>query len=141
MSVQSSLRSAGGDQPACLTSTTSATERPALLFREARPDAGVLPGRHGPLQTGALDRAVRAYPLGRRDLRSRGAGGADGEEKFRILVLAASAVYPVQKAPPFIPQSRTSPKESRSNSPSPPRRPSVFTGVHTTPSRAKGGLY
>src|SRR4029453_16620571 len=71
------------------------------LLRKAAPHPGILSGGHGPLQALTPDVASEADSLRRGDLTGRGAGGADGKEEFRILVLATRAVYPVHHpAPP-----------------------------------------
>src|SRR5690606_18906351 len=67
----------------------------ALLLGGTAPDAGVLVGGDGELETRGLGVALVADGLGVGDLLDRRAGGADREEEIRIGVAAGGVATPL----------------------------------------------
>src|SRR5664280_818729 len=87
-------------------------ELAALLLGGGAPDAGLLVGGQGEVETGLLDLATAADPLGRLDLVHRGARGADGEEQIGLGAPAGSELPPVT----FVPLDRAIPHEGHADS-------------------------
>src|SRR3954451_791238 len=73
----------------------AALQRASLVLAEAAPDTVVLPGLEGPCEALFAHVAASAHLLRLLDLKDRGAGVADREEQFRVLVEARGTVSPI----------------------------------------------
>ncbi len=73
----------------------AALQGAALVLAHAPPDAVVLSGLEGPCEALFAHLTASAHLLGLLDLKDRGAGVADREEQFRVLVEARGTVTPI----------------------------------------------